>query len=296
MSRVLWFGIIVWLCVGAIGAGSHRPSGRYALLIGVGQYPSRSGLEPLNARNDLRLMAQTLRSQGFSADHIITLADAQATRQGITQTLDSLTRALPSGSCLIVYFSGHSMQLTDDNGDEPDRLDEAIIPYDGLPKRVVTLIRDDELGRHLARLRQRIGPAGQLLFLFDSCHSGSMLRQEQRGQATSRGIGQTNMTTPAPDPNTSGWFEPASTRAIAHTSPYVLVAATTDGQPSYECTDASGQAFGPLTLAVCRSFTGPPALTYRAFYERVRQQMSRLAPYQQPTLEGYAEAPFLGGN
>ena len=77
---------------------------------------------------------------------------------------------------------------------------------------------------------------------------------------------------------------------------YVLLAATTDGQSSFECTDANGKPYGPLTLAVCRVWTNTPVgASYKTFFGAVQQQMSQLAPYQIPTLEGNANAPFLGG-
>ncbi|MEZ0540933.1 caspase family protein [Fibrella arboris] len=299
MKPMVRFLMMAFLAGIASFTGMDHPSlgNRYALLIGIGQYPSGSGAESLHARNDLLLLSETLRKQGFPASHIRMLADQQATRQAIAQVFDSLARALPTGSRVVVHFSGHGLQLPDDNHDETDGLDEAIFPVDGQLKRPTTMIRDDLLAQWLARLRKRIGPYGHLLFLFDSCHSGSILRQNQSDGRLSRGI-----ASPAVALNkrvvagTSGWFDEKTTAAVpSRLGQYVLLAATADGQPSFEYTDASGQAFGPLTLAVCQAWASNPAPpSYRFFFQTVRQRMSRLAPYQLPTAEGTIDAPFLG--
>ncbi|MBO0933819.1 caspase family protein [Fibrella aquatilis] len=284
----------VLLCLA--GFQSAPPANRFALLIAIGNYPARSGAEPIHATNDSRLMSQLLVKQGFDIKNSRVLADAQATRRGIVQAFDSLARCLPVGSRVVIHFSGHGLQLADDNHDEADGLDEAILPYDGQANQPATLIRDDELGRWLGRLRLRLGPAGHLLLLFDSCHSGSILRNKP-GQQVGRGVAmQLSRSAVEAPAGTSGWFETAtSPSAETKLGRYVLLAATTDGQSSFECTDAGGKAYGPLTLAACQAWSAMPNPgSYRAFFGAVQQQMSRLAPYQLPTLEGNADAPFLG--
>jgi metacaspase-1 len=273
------------LCV---AASPPLPDNRFALLIGIGTYPATLGVEPLNVQNDLRLMRQTLLGQRFRPSHILTLLNQQATRRGIEYRLDSLAKTLPAGARLVILYSGHGLQIPDDNHDEPDGLDEALLPYDGNPTQPATLLRDDRLGTYLTRLRMRVGPTGHLLLLFDSCHSASMLRHDkaQRG----RGVG-TLSTDFVAKPGTSGWFErPPTAPGLGH---YALLAATTDGQPSYECTDTNGQPYGPLTLAVCRVWQQPAPSTYQAFFDQVRLQMALLAPYQLPTIEGDRTTRFL---
>jgi hypothetical protein len=287
--------ISVLLALIGLGTFINPPvNNQYALLIAIGQYPSSSGAEPLHAQNDLMLFSQTLRKQGFLANHLCILTEQKATRKSIAQSFDSLAHTLPTGSCLVVYFTGHGLQLPDDNHDEPDNLDEAILPYDGRVDQPKTLIRDDELGRWVNQIRRRIGSAGHLLFLFDSCHSGSILRHDQANNRSSRGIPSNRSSkSVSPKPGTSGWYENTGKAANLQLASYVLVAATTDGQPSFECADASGQAFGPLTLAACRGWTAQPGTTYRTFFGAIQKQMSRLAPYQLPTLEGNVDGSFL---
>jgi metacaspase-1 len=281
--------LLLWLALLAVTPPPSTDN-RFALLIGIGTYPAALGVEPLNAQNDLRLMRQTLLGQGFRPGHILTLPDRQATRRAIEHRLDSLGRALPAGARLVVLYSGHGLQIPDDNRDEPDHLDEALLPYDGHPDKPATLLRDDRLGTYLTRLRARVGPTGHILFLFDSCHSASMLRDNKAGSG--RGVG-TLPTSFLPRPGTSGWFE-RQARPLPGLGRYALLAATTDGQPSYECTDENGHPHGPLTLAICRAWQQRTPPTYLAFFEQIRGQMAVLAPYQLPTLEGDRHARFLG--
>ena len=284
-------------CFVLLGLAGFNPApmaNRYALMIAIGSYPARSGAEPTHADNDALLMMQRLGKQGFDRSKSRLLVNQQATRLGIKRAFDSLARSLPVGSRVVVHFSGHGLQVRDDNHDETDGLDEAILPYDGQVSNPATLIRDDELGQWLTNLRLRIGPAGHLLLLFDSCHSGSILRDrsgQNRGRGVATNLPKTATEVPA---GTSGWFE-QSRFPENKLGRYALLAATTDGQSSFECTDASGKAYGPLTLATCQAWDSMPVVaSYRTFFQAVQQQMSRLAPYQLPTLEGNADAPFLG--
>lgn len=70
---------------------------------------------------------------------------------------------------LIIHYSGHGTQVFDRNGDEADRLDEALVPADFSRAGVIT---DDWL---LANVVQQIPRNTQMLALLDCCHSGSIM-------------------------------------------------------------------------------------------------------------------------
>jgi Caspase domain len=132
----------------------------------------------------------------------------RATRKQLEETI---TRWLPSvsrpGDTVLIFFSGHGMQIDDDNGDEPVGKDEVIAPHDtvtgdilvellkkvkdggpvdprlpGLvelakkagPKAADALVRasaisDDVFGHWLQRLDGR-----QVIVILDTCHSGGL--------------------------------------------------------------------------------------------------------------------------
>ena len=79
--------------------------------------------------------------------------------------------------------------MEDDNQDEADGLDEALIPYDASLSYQEGIyegnnhLRDDEIEKHLASIRQKLGKNGSLLVTFDACHSGTVDRAEEYVEA-----------------------------------------------------------------------------------------------------------------
>lgn len=283
----------------AMPTDTARCANVVALLIGISRYDPATGWEPLQAHHDVAHMAEVLQKQGVSAGRIHRLLDHQATRSGITQALQKLTDTLRSGTHLLILYGGHARQLPDDNADEADGYDEAIVPFDAPSVNQANTngyLRDDELNHYFTCIRAALGPTGMLWFLFDSCHSQTLNRGKvihQRGGITPLGLvkraPKVRQKTPA---TLSEWYEkPAKERTDL--APYVLFAATTDGDPSFETTDAQGQSLGPLTRAVSEAWRDiTPNETYRAFFNRVAVAMAQFAPYQQPTLEGDADKRF----
>lgn len=74
---------------------------------------------------------------------------------------------------VLFFYSGHGAQIEDDNGDEADGMDEALVPYDleneANLNRAEKFIRDDELKDWFNNIK-----AGAVVSLFDACHSGGM--------------------------------------------------------------------------------------------------------------------------
>lgn len=166
--------IVIMVVVSAlVSRGTDR-----ALLVGVGNYPAGSGWKRLCSINDVELLKPALQQRGFV---VTTLTDAQATHRGIVGALQRLTRQCQAGDTVLVHFSCHGQQVEDLNGDEPDGLDEAIIPHDAqrrYSKRYhgQNHLLDDELNTHLVAMRKRLGAKGMLLLTVDACHSGDGYR------------------------------------------------------------------------------------------------------------------------
>lgn len=66
---------------------------------------------------------------------------------------------------LVVYYTGHGASVKDTNGDEDDKLDEALVFDDDF-------IVDDELAELLGTAEKK--PNSKVLLLSDCCHSGSI--------------------------------------------------------------------------------------------------------------------------
>jgi hypothetical protein len=129
---------------------------RYAVFFGVGQYEFNAEYE-LSLKTTLNLptahrnakgLADVLREVGQLSEFRI-FTNEQATRQ---QFQDMVTGWLPSvsrpGDTVIIFFSGHGMQIADDEHDEPDGKDELLCPYDQMTADIVEqLLKKEKLDR-----------------------------------------------------------------------------------------------------------------------------------------------------
>lgn len=162
-----------------------------ALFIGIDDYADPQ-LKLMGVKEDVKLLTDELiRAKAFSRDQLKTLLDKQATKTNIVKTFkDFLIDGTKPGDTVYFYFSGHGVQVWDENGDEEDGKDEALLPYDSRftstpaarkfrgatstaysAQDTVNLIVDDELHGLLGRLKGRT-----VVFLSDSCHSGSVYK------------------------------------------------------------------------------------------------------------------------
>jgi hypothetical protein len=89
----------------------------------------------------------------------------KATRAALFTFLDGAAKDLKSGDIMLLSYSGHGGQLPDQNGDEPDGLDETWCLYDG---EVV----DDEIFAALSKFSSGV----RIVVFSDSCHSGSVIK------------------------------------------------------------------------------------------------------------------------
>ncbi len=141
-----------------------------ALLVGVGKYRMPNADLP-GIDKDIQMMREAVRLLGFRDSQIKVLADEEATLAGIRSAFESwLIKEVGPTDRAVFYFSGHGSRMADRSGDEPDRLDEILIPHDfeptgGDPRNALV---DDLLGELLAKVRSR-----RVYAFIDACHSGT---------------------------------------------------------------------------------------------------------------------------
>lgn len=111
---------------------------------------------------DAKDMAAIANSRGFKSTQLLT---KQATRDAVLKGIGAAARSLAGGDIFFLSYSGHGGQLPDQNGDEPDGLDETWCLFDGE-------LVDDELNDQLANFKSGV----RILVLSDSCHSGTVLK------------------------------------------------------------------------------------------------------------------------
>lgn len=157
--------------VGVLGAvlllaGTVQAANR-ALLVGVGTYQHVNALPGINI--DIDIMRQWAPLLGFTEVEV--LQDRQATYANVHAALQRLVGNLGDGDRALFYFSGHGAQFKDDNGDEADGKDEALILNDSTwnEDEAHNVLLDDEIGALIGSMK-----GGELLMLVDACHSGTV--------------------------------------------------------------------------------------------------------------------------
>ena len=286
------------LCVVLAASALHAQSGRRrALLIGINDYtasrlgakkpgaiPPRDWPNLNGAVNDVRTIQEMLQLvYGFQSGDIVTLVNQDATRAAILQAIDrQFVIPAAKGDVFFLYFAGHGSQVRNSLSDEPDKLDESLVPADS--RAGARDIRDKELRVLFNRILDR---GARLTVIFDNCHSGSGARGLATG-ARPRGIRRdprdvADATKTGPRPEDRG---------------ALVIAAAQDFDPAWETRDADGRMHGAFSWAWIRAMrdatSGEAAIdTYLRAQARLRAE----TPYQAPVLAGNAQArfsPFLG--
>jgi hypothetical protein len=280
----------------AVWTAAAQPAHRRAVLVGINDYSaSRLGALPkppaerdwpnLNgATNDVKQMSEMLvLLYGFRSEDILTLTDQAATRQAIVAALEErLARPAAKGDLLLFYYAGHGSQVKNSLSDEPDKMDETLVPADS--RAGVRDIRDKELRPIFNRILDR---GAALTVILDNCHSGSGARGLPNG-ARSRGI--------RPDLRDIADRTPAGPRPEDRGA--LVIAATQDFDSAYEMRDAEGVIHGIFSWAWLRALrnaaAGEPA---GDTFLRAQATVRAESPLQEPVLAGNTAArsrPFLG--
>ena len=153
------------------------PAERYALLVGVGDYPESRFDLPADS-TDLALIHEALVTGfGFREENVVTLRNREATKTRVMHAFRGhLGRAGDEGLALF-YFTGHGIKTHEDavirgellDPDEGDG-DEALLLADG------SYLYDDEVGFLGDRLQ-----ASRVVFILDCCYAASASRGGPRG-------------------------------------------------------------------------------------------------------------------
>lgn len=264
------------LALGLLLAAAPAWAGPAAVIVGIGRYadPELSALQgpPEDARSMRRLLVD---DYGFAPESVVTLIDADATREGILRALAAMTQRAAAGDPLVFYFSGHGTRVFDGSGDEPDGWDEGLVPHDsGRGGRPNLDIIDDELHAVLAGMVER---GAQVTFVFDSCHAGSGTRDPGEHARSAPRDPRFRVISAAPGLRTDdlpqGW---------------TLIAAARQDQLAYEKPlGPDGARRGLLTTTLVDALrAAPPGASLRDVFEPVRAAVRQREPRQDPQLEG----------
>jgi hypothetical protein len=224
---------------------SQAAEGRYALIIGIGQYSPDSGASVLpGIPKDMENVRKIARAMEIEERNIVELRDAQATRKNIVQALEKLRQQVQNGDQVLIYFSGHGTRLS-----AAGRCSEGLITYTPGAYTVADLLSEEDLARYTQPISQK---ADKLITLFDSCFSGGVLAARTRSLAQDLGIrprfspAASECSVPVNDRNTRS-FAPVMTRLGAAQENFVQIAAANYNEVSWDFPTIGGLATHSLT-------------------------------------------------
>lgn len=304
MKRLYILFILALVCFTSVFAE------KYALIIAIGEYDqSKTGWYPISAQNDVPLIEKTLLELGFEESNVLYLADADATKEGIMNAMNTLYSMVNEGDHVVIHYSGHGHQIFDDGDDEIDGLDEALVSYDAPMKMEDGYdgslhFRDDELGNMINKFRIKLGSSGHILLFLDSCHSGTGTRGSAKVRGGAPPLVPENWSPKAIKDEKVGFGVngnqgQAASRGVAteNLAKFVVFSGASANELNYETYDDDNNAVGSLSYCIYKSFSQmKEGDTYRQVFARIMAEMAAKAPFQNPAIEGDIDFAVFGGD
>ena len=259
-----------------------------ALLIGINRYPNFSDHGQLaGCVNDVEAMAGLLTTRfSFAGENVERLIDAAASQAGIRAAVERLIERTGSGDLVVIHYSGHGSRIA--SRTSPDGKDETIVPADsGRNSFDNRDIPDVEIHQWLLRLSER---SRHLTLIFDSCHSGHILRDPfgAKGRwvdedprpaeqlpplptAVQRALGKSREAGPG---SAAGYRQPLGSR-------YVMLAGCRSAETSFEilAEDTGGVQHGAFTYYLCQELAkAGPRSSFRDLFEVAAPRVSSMYP------------------
>ena len=281
---------IIILCIVSLCCPAQQ---KHALIVAIANYPTESGWSKINSDNDRTLLVPEFKRLGFK---VTTLQNEQATKLGIIQSLSHLAKQIHPNDYVCIHFSCHGQQMEDNNHDEKDGLDEALIPYDAHLSYKKDIyegknhLRDDDLEEQLTIIRKTLGKKGTLLVTLDACHSGTANRDEEYVEdddAPIRGTSSIFSSNPF-------FLSPESKKVERQNilpqqegmSSYCIISACQPFQRNFE-TKVKGVYYGTLSYALYQTLKGANSWdesSYPAIWQYARKLSIRQIPMVESTI------------
>ena len=152
-----------------LGSATPAQAARLALVIGNDSYTQVAVLK--NARNDARLMAQTLRDAKFDV-RLLENADGK----NLWRAVEALGKRIQSGDEVVFFFSGHGVQIEGD---------AVLLPVDIKAESDKQVLRE---GLRLLDVQDEFKNAKVSLLVIDACRDNPFPKQGTRTIGGGRGL------------------------------------------------------------------------------------------------------------
>jgi hypothetical protein len=302
MQHNYLLAVVCLFLLGTVRAQQEQGQNKLALIVAISNYKPGTGWNPLASEKDIPLIKEALKKQGFKEQNIVVLKDAQATKEGILNGIQKylIEKAKPGDIC-VFHFSGHGQQVYDDNGDEADGYDEALVTYDSPMDYVPGVerhLRDDAFGLKLEEVRQKLGEGGELIVLVDACHSGTSTRSNQskfRGTATKYAPQNYKAAASVKTNKVDDRLFGLGDRKSGY-SPMIAFFASASMELNSQVT-IQGEDFGSLSMAFFKIINNASGqMSYKTIADQIKIQMKTWGLTQHPDAEGELDKEIFGGN
>jgi len=258
---------------------------KYALCIGINDYPGTDS-DLSGCVNDANDWGAALQKRGFT---VAKMLNKTATGRNMRDAIKAVVSQASAGDTVLIQYSGHGSYVPDQNGDEPDGVDECLCPYD-LSKGLIT---DDELFDLYNAKKSGV----RVVMISDSCHSGTVARFApimtpptiKGGKAPQRKV---RFLPPAAFLSKREVAKLGARRASRSSSPpgrfaSLLMSGCQDTEFSYDAI-FQGRPNGAFSFVALRALASLPSqATFNDWHKAIR----RLLPSQQ-----YPQSPNLYGS
>jgi hypothetical protein len=252
-----------------------------SLHIGINDYPG-TGSDLAGCVNDAKAWMSELNERGFEwQDH---LEDEKAFRKAMTDAIADIVVATEPGDLTVITYSGHGSWVPDVDGDEPDGQDEVPYPWDVNQGNVLT---DD----YLYSIFKEIPEGAKVIFISDSCHSGSVARHSPRMDGPfsgSQAIQAVKYLPPALHLTDKGIelahrLETEDFKQRSRMTPVLLMSGCLDHEYSYDAF-FNGKPCGAFTHVAL--WTLKDGMTYREWHQAIRKYLPHDQYPQTPQISG----------
>ena len=232
------------------------PGKRTILSFAINDYNEANDLK--GCINDQKNIVKTIK-KNFPEFIVHKYQNKEVTKKNFLSKVTEAILLLEKRDILFVHYSGHGTQVPDLSGDEADGYDEALYLYDGP-------LTDDDLNEVL----QYIPEKTTVILVFDSCFSGTSTRDLQVGRfkpidgtlperkVVKKKVGRTNMK-------------------------WIAFSGCSEDQVSYDAF-IDGKFNGAFTYYFMKAISR--GITYKEWYDKVRQYLPNSDYDQIPLLEG----------
>lgn len=249
-------------------------AGKRVLSVGINEYPYPEN-RLRGCVNDATDWSTYLSgAYGFTATALL---DSQATHRNFKEQAGNYLTDSKSGDYIVITYSGHGSNVKDYDGDEPDGRDECLCLYD-------KFFIDDEL----RVLFKNIHPEAILVFISDSCHSGTVTRAflNTMGDAEERLMPR--YLPPKDDEEARNINLTKVAKRIFYPEENmneILISGCLPTEYSYDAR-INGRNNGAMTAMALQVLKSSGDITFKDFYAKLRQKLPSRNYPQTPQLEG----------